>query len=242
MDFYTDQELEMMDHAASQPEQQSTALVHAPPPIPLYPIPGTQPMGAANGQPGPNGQPAQSPAAGFVGVMKKPVGPLPLWAWILIGGGVAGTGFFALRRRDDVEKNKDEESSSKPSIGETIARAWSPSNGESKGGWAPSRSTFAESLQRYYQKKGQNDHVSVWHDADDAKKQGGMQFVSPLINVQVKGGGVKADAALTRFCRREGLDPKTHSDGNIGLYPHSTKRGKEWEEYIDALRDDGQAV
>ena len=237
MDFYTDQELEMMDQAA-QPEQ-STAIVPAPPPIPLYPIPGMQPMGAVpNGQPAPNGQPQQT---GIVGVMKRPMGPLPLWAWLLIGGGVVGTGFFALRKRDgDVEKNED--SNGKPSIGETIARAWSPAPTSNTGGWSPSRSAFAEKLQGYFQKKGMNEQATVWHDADDAKKQGGMQFVSPLINVQVKGGGVKADAALTRFCRREGLDPRAHTDGNIGLYPHSTKRGKEWEEYIDALRDDGQGV
>jgi peptidyl-tRNA hydrolase len=50
------------------------------------------------------------------------------------------------------------------------------------------------------------------------------------------------DQAFTRFCRREGLNPSQHADGSIGLYPHSTKRGKEWEEYVDALRDEGQKV
>jgi hypothetical protein len=245
MDIYTDEELEMMDQSAESGP--GTAIVPAPPPIPLYPIPGLQQqqaMGAApaGAQPVPNGQ---SPAGSVMNVMKRPMGPLPLWAWLLIGGGVVGTGYFALRR-GGVEKNKSDESdssSSSPSLGERIARAWSPPKSEpNKSGWSPSRSAFAESLQRYFDKKGQSAHVVVWHDADEAKQQGGMQFVSPLINIQVKGGGVKVDQALTRFCRREGLDPKAHTDGNIGLYPHTTKRGKEWEEYIDALRDDGQSV
>lgn len=248
MDFYTDDELEMMDQAAAAGEQMATpgtALAPVPPPIPLYPIPGQAMGAAASQQPmGPNGAP-MPPQQGIVGMMRKPMGPLPMWAWLLIGGGVLGTGYFALRKNGEPEKNgggEDSSSSSKPSIGETIARAWSPSPTANRGGWAPSRSAFADRLKAYFQKKGMSEHVVVWHDADDAKQQGGMQFVSPLINVQVKGGGVKADAALTRFCRREGLDPKAHSDGNIGLYPHSTKRGKEWEEYIDALRDDGQSV
>jgi hypothetical protein len=238
-DIYTDDELNMMDGTDMEPHGRSTALAQVPPPIPLYPIPGQSAMGTDNGI-APNG--AATPQAGFVGFMKKPVGPLPLWAWLLIGGGVAGTGYFALRKGSDVEKNKS--GSSKPSIGEAIARAWSPSSdsdSSSSGGWEPSRSRFAEQLQRYFDKKGQSAHVVVWHDADEAKK-GGMKFVSPLVNVQIKGGAVKPDAALTRFCRREGLDPKAHSDGNIGFYPHSSKRGKEWEEYIDALRDDGQSV
>ena len=62
------------------------------------------------------------------------------------------------------------------------------------------------------------------------------------MNVEVKGGAVKADAALQRFARREGLNPVQHEDGSIGFYPHTGKRGKEWEEYIDALRDEGQKV
>jgi len=226
--------LDMEAMAAEATPEPSAAMVPSPPPIPLYQIPTTSLAGAP---PQPGGV-AEQP--GVVGLATRQVGPLPVWAWALIGGGVIGTGYFAMKGRG-VEKNESSESkAATPSIGDVIARAVTP-NESSSGGWAPSRSRFAEQLQRYVDKKGLTENVTVWHDADDAKKAG-MAFVSPLINIQVKSGGVKPDAAMTRFCRREGLDPKAHQDGNIGLYPHSTKRGKEWEEYIDALRDDGQNV
>jgi hypothetical protein len=124
-----------------------------------------------------------------------------------------------------------------------LLQSGSPPSEGSNGGWEPSRSRFAELLERYYQRQGHAQHAKVWHDAEDAKSKGKLKFVSPLVNVEVKDSKmVKVDPALTRFCRREGLNPVAHSDGSIGLYPHNSKRGKAWEEYIDALRDDGQKV
>lgn len=117
-----------------------------------------------------------------------------------------------------------------------------PGDGEESAGWSPSRSGFGSQLQRFFDKAGKSASVVVWHDAEDAQRKGKMKFVSPLINVQVKDKSVTADAALQKFCRREGLNPVAHDDGSIGLYPHTGKRGKAWEDYVDALRDDGQQV
>jgi hypothetical protein len=214
----------------------------APQPVQLYPLAlaqAPQPNGAV-----PNGMPQPQPGGGggLVGLITRPLGPLPFWAWALIAGGVGSTGYLLYKNKTAPTPNgsSDGDGSSSPSVGDVLMNAVTGAGASS--GWAPSRSRFAEQLQRYYAKKGHSEHATVWHDAEDAKKHGGLSQVSPLVNVQVKGGGVKVDTALTRFARREGLNPVQHSDGSIGLYPHSTKRGKEWEAYIDALRDEGQSI
>lgn len=183
-------------------------------------------------------QPAQPQAP----LMKK-VGPLPMWAWLAIGGTAVGAGYLLYKnRKTEPSSSDEEEGSSRPSGGLLkMLGAGGGGDEDSGGGWGPSRSAFAGRLTEYFRKKGFEEHVVVWHDADEARA-GGMTHVSPLINIQVKGGGVKCDTALQRFCRREGLNPVAHVDGSIGLYPHTGKRAKEWEEYIDALRDDGQSV
>lgn len=230
MDFLTDNEIDSMFDEPTQQPQEETAIVPEPPPVPLYPL---AMAGAPNGAAGPQ-------AGGALGFVRQQWGPLPAWAWLLLGGSVAGAGYFFLKSRKPTANGSSDEESSRPSIGEIVANSAVPTV---SGRWEPSRSRFAEQLERYFQKKGLNDQVTVWHDADEAKSKGKMAFVSPLINIEIKkGGAAKLDTALTRFCRREGLDPKQHQDGNIGLYPHSTKRGKEWESYIDALRDEGQSV
>jgi hypothetical protein len=176
------------------------------------------------------------------GLLTKKVGPLPVWAWGLIGLGFGGTGYLFYRGQKNAVKENGEDEGEGPKIGEIISKAFSGGPAERSSSWEPSRSVFAGQLEKYFQRKDQSQHVKIWHDAEDAKKNG-MKFTSPLVNIQVKHGGVKLDQALTRFCRREGLNPTSHPDGSIGLYPHaSSKRGKEWEEYIDALRDDGQEI
>jgi hypothetical protein len=172
------------------------------------------------------------------------VGPLPVWAWLLITGGVAGTGyFFYWNNQQKLKANgSDGDGDTEPrppKLGEALSLS---DERENSGGWEPSRSRFVEQLERYFQRKGQQQHVTVWTDADEARNKGKLKIVSPLVNVEVKGGAVKADAALQRFARREGLNPVQHEDGSIGFYPHGGKRGKEWEEYVDALRDEGQKV
>jgi len=239
MDYLSDSELDSMFDEPQTRERETaatgTAIVPMPPPVPLYPLAlagaGQVPNGASNG----------SPLAQFA---TKKWGPLPAWAWLLIGGGVSAAGYlYWSSRKTTPNGSSDEDSSSRPSIGDVMANAMRATAAPSSGAWSPSRSRFAEQLERYFQKKGMSDQLTVWHDADDAKKKGKIVFVSPLINVEVKKGAtVKVDPALVRFCRREGLNPVASQDGHIGLYPHSSKRGKEWEEYVDALRDEGQTV
>jgi hypothetical protein len=257
MDFYSDEEIDSLfsdqeqryqvaqrqidaneaaaNGAALAPVQDYPAPPAELPPVPLFPLA----MASA-----PNGAPA-APAQqnGIVGFVTKPVGPLPVWAWTLLAGAGGAAFYFATKKAP--EKNSSEGSEdSKPSgvmanLMAAVAGTPSSSGGSS---WRPSRSEFAASLERFFQRKGKGQHVKVWVDADDAQGQGKMKTVSPLVNVQVHGGAVKVDQALQRFARREGLNPVQHSDGSIGLYPHSSKRGKEWEGYIDALRDEGQRV
>lgn len=232
MDFYTDEELAMLERGHGQTK---APLAEAPPQVPLYPLSLAQ---APNGAPAPNGQPAN----GAMGFARRQWGPLPVWAWFLIGGGVAGTGYFFWKSQQTKKNGEgDGDSSSGPKLGDLLPMVPNDSSG-SRGSWSPSRSSFAEKLQRYFDKKGHAQHVTVWHDAEDARDKGKLRVISPLVNVQVKGGAVKVDTALQRWARREGLNPVQHQDGSIGFYPHTGKRGKEWESYIDALRDDGQSI
>lgn len=230
--IYTDEELSEIEGYDEDDEESAAPMVaahgssgapmQAPGAIPLYPL-----SLAHLGQ-----QP--SPAAGMLGFVKKKVGPLPVWAWAALGVGVAGGGWYFLSRRKKSEDSGEEGSAS---------LSQNDSGGDSApAGWSPSRSSFAAQLQRFFDKKGLTQAVVVWHDAEDAQRKGKLKFVSPLINVQVKDKSVKVDAALQKFCRREGLNPTQHDDGSIGLYPHTGKRGKAWEDYVDALRDDGQQV
>lgn len=232
MDFYTDEELARMERG----EQTRAPL--APPQVPLYPLALAQTP--PNGGAAPNGQPP--PAAGPMGLATKQLGPLPVWAWLLIGGGVAGTGYFFWKsQRPKKNDGGSDDSSASPKLGDVLSMNAAPPSG-SRSSWEPSRSAFAEKLQRYFDKKGHAQHVRVWHDAEDARDKGKLRVISPLVNVQVTGGAVKVDTALQRWARREGLNPVQHQDGSIGFYPHTGKRGKEWESYIDALRDDGQSI
>lgn len=248
-DFLTDEELDRMMEAGPQQAQGAPIVPVAdypPEPVPLYSLQLAQ---AQMNAPNANGAHPQHQPIGQVqgneGLFLKKVGPLPVWGWGLIALGVTGTGYFAYKASKAKSKpkaNGDDSGESAPKIGEILSKALSANADGGGSSWSPSRSGFTDRLNNYFQKKGQSAHVKVWHDAEDAKEKGGLKFVSPLINIQVKHGSVKLDQALTRFCRREGLNPQQHPDGSIGLYPHSSKRGKEWEEYVDALRDDGQTI
>lgn len=174
-------------------------------------------------------------APGIMDLATRKMGPLPMWAWVLIGGGVAGAGYLYYRHG----RKDGDDASPTPNVGDVVA----VDDDEGGSGWRPSRSAVAKQLEQYFSRKGQSSNVTVWTDADEAKTKGRLVAVSPLVNIQVKGGSIKVDTALQRFCRREGLNPTAHKDGSIGLYPHGgSKRGGAWEEYVDDLRDDGQKV
>jgi len=238
--FLTDEEMEEIESKARPEEAQQ--LVHQPPPqapqpVQLYPLSIAQapgPNGAVPNGAVPNGINGAAPPPGWA---LRQYGGVPVWAWGLmtLAGGAAG--YFFWRGRGDQPSPNDPSSSPAPSVGEAIMAA-----PEQRGGWRPSRTTIVGQLERYLQKKGASSAVKIWLDADDARDKGKLAHVSPLVNLEVTGKTFKVDQAFTRFCRREGLNPVQHADGNIGLYPHSTKRGKEWEEYVDALRDEGQKV
>lgn len=241
MDFLNDEEIAAMEQQyQSEAQQGQSAALAPPPPVPLYdpaqvPVLGT---GAPNGQPAPNG--AAGPG-GIFGMAKRQWGPMPAWAWLLLGGSVAGAGYLYFKNGKSSDKSKDDEPKVEPKLGQRVPVT--ANSGSSEASWRPSRSEFAEQLQRYFDTKGLAPHVVVWHDAEDARDKGKMRIISPLVNVQVKDAkAVKVDAALKRWARRQGLDPRPHQDGSFGFYPHTGKRGKEWERYIDDLRDDGQTV
>jgi len=162
---------------------------------------------------------------------QKKVAGLPVWAWgalAVVGGGVA---YFTMR--DEGGK------SSKAGTGGKLKRNGSPDEGHSesdRSGWEPSRSRFAEALSRKYGGKIEK----VYSDADEA--QGVLKTVSPLINIKAK-SGFSVDKGFESFCKSEGLHPVAHEDNEIGIYPaDGTSKGRAWEDYVDALRDDGQKV
>jgi hypothetical protein len=235
-DYLTDEELDSMfdeeviynDEPPPQAVERALAM-RAPEPVavPLYPLQMARPA------------PAQDPDQGL---LRRTYGGVPGWAWGLMGLSVLGGGYMYYRSRNlqaNGEAGSGGSEPETPALGDVVPMA---ANALGSGqGWSPSRSGFASALERYFGKKGMGAHVKVWVDADDAKKAG-MKFVSPLLNIEVKTGGIKLDEALQKVCRREGLNAIQHQDGSIGLYPHTGKRGKAWEEYIDALRDDGQQV
>lgn len=222
-DWFSDEEIDGMV-AETLPQQEPAPPAQDYPgsamaPVPLYPmsLASTEPNGSEN-------------------FLTKKLGPLPVWGWGAIVAAVGGGGYLYWRYQKNVKPNGEDDV--EPNLGDIVPVE---SNGDSRS-WSPSRASVASALEKHYGKKGQKDLVVIWSDADEAKEKGKLQFVSPLVNVQPQGVKVKVDQALTRLCRREGLNPVQHQDGSIGLYPHTGRRGQEWEEYVDALRDEGQKV
>jgi hypothetical protein len=159
------------------------------------------------------------------GLLTRRVLGVPVWGWASLvavaGGGTAAWWYFTQR---DVKKNDGE-----PSLPEL------PSSLDG-GEWGPSRTAISDALRHYYIRKGQNGVLIL--KAEDAKKRR-LPHVSPVVTIKTEGKGV-IDKELQRLCKREGLSPLVHADGTIGLYPASGKKGREWEKYIDELRDAGQ--
>lgn len=234
----SDEELDALfsEHEQShqQPQQQPqparVAEEHPHPQMPQIPI---YPLSLA-------GQQQQNPNGQNEPLLKRRFGGVPVWAWGIIAAGVGGTGYLFYQNRKQAKQTSEQSSSTSSEPVEANPAPQLPES-TSSGGWSPSRSKVADQLNRYFQRKGAADKVVVWHDADEAKERGKLKHVSPLVNIQVK-GDFKVDKDFERFCRREGLNPVQHQDKSIGLYPTESKRGKEWERYIDALRDDGQKV
>lgn len=160
---------------------------------------------------------------------KRKIGGLPVWAWGLIAAGGGTVAYFAMRDKKDITEKKAAAAKSKASPKRLTEN-------RSSEGWSPSRGRFADALEKKFSGKFEK----VYDNAEDAVAS--FKTVSPLINVKAK-AGYKIDKAFESFCKADGLHPVMHDDNEIGLYPaEGTARGREWEEYVDALRDDGQTV
>lgn len=159
-------------------------------------------------------------------LLARKVAGVPIWAIGLGAIALGGGAWWYMNQRKEVTPNGDGNATPEP-----------PPSDDKR--WSPSRSGFGDVLKRHFQRRGIVDKAHIYTDADEAKKK--LKQVSPLITIKVD-GGYKPDKDMDKLCRREGLQPIVHEDGTIGLYPTVSKRGREWEEYIDALREDGQTV
>lgn len=159
------------------------------------------------------------------------VGPLPVWAWALLAAAGGGLAWWYFTQKP-MEKNDDDSDDQEPQD--------EPAEDSSKSSWGPSRSRIAEKIEKHLKTLGKNGNVTVFSDADEAKKH--VRTPSPLVTIKPKVGAFEADEPLNKLLKREGLYANKHEDGSIGLYPTTSKRGREWEKYIDALRDEGQTV
>lgn len=169
---------------------------------------------------------AQTPAP--EPIYQRRLAGIPVWGWGLGALGALGALYFYTQQRQ-VTKNGEDSSES----GEDSSSARLPS------GWQPSRSAFGDRLRSHLQKNGLADKTTIWTDADEAQKK--LKQVSPLVTIQCKATKIPL-AELDKFAKREGLSAVSHTDGVVGFYPGGGKKGKQWEEYIDALREEGQKV
>lgn len=228
-DFVTDDEIDEMYGQ----EQQRGAPQIAPQVTPLMPA-GAQPIGSLNGLPlYPIALAQVPPTVPGDNFLTRRYGPLPVWGWALtaLGTGIGGYFLWQTSQKKVVKNDGEEEEEQTQDAGEDTGSR----------GWSPSRGAFCDQLSRYFAKKGVANKVRIFNDADDAKAKG-LKHVSPIINIKCE-VAFKPDRDMERLCKRDGLKIEVHPDGTIGLYPaESTKRGRQWEKYVDLLRDDGQTV
>jgi len=164
---------------------------------------------------------------------------VPVWGWGLIGIGVLGGGYLLFKNGVKSKKNdggEDDDDDGRAS------RALPASTESSSGSWSPSRSAFGEQLTKFVSRRGlPMKDIKIYTDADEAKKY--CKPCSPLVTVKCSTGVTLPMADLEKFASKEGLTATDHGSGVVGFYPRPNgKRGKEWEEYVDALRDEGQSI
>lgn len=214
MDEFDLMEEELMRRFPQEQEQELPVFPMAPPaPMQLFPL-----------TPGQEFPLAQTPPA--EPLLQRRIAGLPVWGW---GVGLAAAGglwWYFNNKRESVTPNEGDSSSG----GDVPALP---------AGWRPSRSAFGDRLRGFLQKNGISDKTQVWTDADEAQKK--LKQVSPLVTIQCKAPKVPVKE-LDKFAKREGLSAVEHGEGVVGFYPGGGKKGKAWEEYIDALRDEGQQV
>ncbi len=162
-------------------------------------------------------------------LLTRRVAGLPVWGWGLIGTAAVGAGWY-LWKQGKVAPNLPESAPSAPRL---------PQAPE---GWSPSRTRFGESLGSWMARRSiPSRDVTVYTDADDAKRH--VKPVSPLVTIKCAASVKMPMDELQKFCAEQGLCATEHGDGVIGFYPaDSGDRAREWESYIDALRDEGQTI
>lgn len=192
------------------------------------------------------GQPyglAQTPVQPEPLLARRIVG-VPVWGWGL-GLGGAALAYYLWQQQQKVTRN--------PGGGVGSPRGDDDDSGS--GGVQTSRTTLGGKIRMCLQKNGVTskivdgsgktiagsdaDKTTIYTDADEAKKK--LKQVSPLVTIQCK--GVRPPMKeLDKLARRDGLSAIEHDSGVVGFYPGGGKKGKEWERYVDALRDEGQTV
>jgi len=177
--------------------------------------------------------PQQMALAAPDGWALRKVGPLPVWAWALIAAAGGGAAWFYFTRKK-IEKNDSDDDD------DQVTSSPEPEESKGRSSWGPSRSRVAEKIEKHLKTNGKAPNVTVYSDADEAKKF--VKTPSPLVTIKPKTGAFETDEQLKKILSREGLYANKHEDGSIGLYPATSRRGREWEKYIDALRDEGQSV
>lgn len=202
--------------------------------------------------------PVPAPAPGAVvapsplGLLGRRVAGVPLWG-LLAATGAIGSVVYYVVTRSKAEANTGSSSSS--SSGSATSAddddedevrpnpSSAPARSSNRRRWSPSRSSAAQRMQRWLSKNGRAEGTTILADADEAMSQG-IKNPSPLINLKVAAkSDLDKNSDFKRWARREGLDPVRIDRTTIGLVPaENTKRGVEWEGYIDALREEGQKV
>ncbi|HEY5656652.1 MAG TPA: hypothetical protein VIY27_02575 [Myxococcota bacterium] len=207
--------------------------------------------------PVPVGPPTVEASAESAGWLAREVGGVPLWGVILGVAALGGGGYYLFTRaKASVNDPADEAASggsrsrSRSSGAGTVrltANAGSSGGEEaptrSRSRWAPSRARVAERAQKWLTERNKANGVVVYPDADEALAKG-IKNPSPLLNLRVKRNEkLHEDAEFQKWARREGLNPVRIDQTTVGLVPaENTKRGSQWESYVDALRDEGQKV
>lgn len=207
--------------APAQASQQAYPLAPVPMPVQSSPVPAIPLYDISLAQ-----APEQPPQESMI---TRRVAGLPVWGWGLIGTAALGAGWY-LWKQGKVAPNPPAPVPVEPRI---------PATNEE---WSPSRSRFGESLGSWMSHRSiPSRDVTVYTDADEAKRH--IKPVSPLVTIKCSASVKMPMEELQGFCSEEGLLATDHGEGVIGFYPSETNpRGREWESYIDALRDEGQTV
>jgi hypothetical protein len=194
--------------------------------------------------------PQMSP--GQPGLLRREINGVPVWMYAaglaVVGGGAYYLYTKAQASAADAESTPSLRPNPEPrertrSRASRPEPADDPSPSRSSTRWSPSRAKVASRMEKWLTQRNALKGVTILPDADDAMAKG-IKNPSPLINLKVSTNtSLHKNDDFRRWARREGLNPVRLDRTTIGLVPaDNTKRGAEWEDYVDALREEGQRV